>query len=211
MKQPLFVVTISHQLGCGGALVGEKVAQKLSVPFVDRQILREIADQLNMAEENLENREERLSGFWAKFSRAEMLSDPIVGISQDYLLTDRELFEFESEYILRVVQKSSAVILGRGGRHILRDHPSHVAVFVNADLPERIERVAKTDGISEDAARQRIEKSDRERAAYIKSFTKENLLDLRYYDLCVNTSAFGVDRAAELVYECVESRLKCLT
>lgn len=207
MKQPLFVVTVSHQLGCGGSLVGEQVAKKLSVPFIDRQILQEIADQLNMAEADLQNREERLSGFWARFSRAEMLSDPIVGVSQDYLLTDRELFEFESEYILRVVKKSSAVILGRGGRHILRDHPRHIAVFVNADLPERVARVAKGENISENEAKQRIEKSDRERAAYIKTFTRENLLDLRHYDLCVNTSAFGVDRAAEMVYECVESRL----
>ncbi|MDR3644573.1 MAG: cytidylate kinase-like family protein, partial [Clostridia bacterium] len=130
MSEP-YVVTISHQLGCGGALVGEKLAQALGVPFVDREILRAVSQRLHIAEADIKSREGRLSSFWQAFSRAEMLADPIISVSADCLLSDKELFDMESDVIARIARNSSAVILGRGGRYILRDHPRLLRVFVH--------------------------------------------------------------------------------
>ena len=45
-----YSVTISHQLGSGGAYLGEKLAGRLGIPFLDRDILKEVAQQLNLAE-----------------------------------------------------------------------------------------------------------------------------------------------------------------
>lgn len=43
-----FVITISHQLGCGGSEIGKKLSENYSIPFVDRQILKMVADRLNI-------------------------------------------------------------------------------------------------------------------------------------------------------------------
>jgi len=48
-----YSVTISHQLGSGGAYLGEKLAGRLGIPFLDRDILEEVARQLNLAGKTL--------------------------------------------------------------------------------------------------------------------------------------------------------------
>lgn len=68
MSNQRFVVTISHQLGCGGAYIGQKIAEEFQIPFVDRDILKRVADELHLAEADLENRDERLSSVWEKLT-----------------------------------------------------------------------------------------------------------------------------------------------
>jgi cytidylate kinase len=63
------VITISHQLGSGGAYLGQKLSERLGPPFIDREVLKKVAEQLNLAETALAGREERLSTFWQSFMR----------------------------------------------------------------------------------------------------------------------------------------------
>jgi cytidylate kinase len=203
-----YVVTISHQLGSGGAYVGMKLSKLLSIPFVDREILKKVADYLNLPEEEIENREERLASFWQNLSRMESLSDPIMGAGVEYSPSDKELYNLESEFIQEIAKKSSAIILGRGGRFILRDFPRHLSVFVCADLKDRIGRVSELYHIPENTSRKMIEKNDRERNAYIKSFTGLEWLDPRSYDICINTSSIGLDNAVTVIKNSLEFKLK---
>jgi cytidylate kinase len=48
MVEKPYSVTISHQLGSGGAFLGEKLAARLGIPFLDRYILKEAARQLDL-------------------------------------------------------------------------------------------------------------------------------------------------------------------
>ena len=64
------IITISHQLGSGGAYLGQKLSESLGVPFIDREVLKKAAEQLNLAEAVLEGREERLSTFWQSSRKA---------------------------------------------------------------------------------------------------------------------------------------------
>lgn len=204
----LYVVTISHLLGCGGAEIGKELSEALSIPFVDRQILKETADCLNVPEGEIEDREERLVSFWQAFSRVESLGDPLTAAGAEYLPSDRELYTLESEYIVQIAKKSSCIILGRGGRYILRDFPRHLSVFVTADKPDRIKRVAALYGVSDGVAARLIEKNDRERSAYLKTFTHFEWLDVRNYDICLNTSSVGVKNAVKLIKDVLGCKFK---
>ncbi|HCA71469.1 MAG TPA: cytidylate kinase-like family protein [Ruminococcaceae bacterium] len=206
MSKQRFVVTISHQLGCGGAYIGQKIAEEFRIPFVDRDILKRVADELHLAEADLENRDERLSSVWEKFA-GQMYTVPAAGWVPQYHPSDKELFHLESKYIVKIAEKTSAVILGRGGRYILRETPRHVKIFVTAELPERIERVASLFKISKETAKEKIEVNDRQRIAFNRAFTKSDRLDVRLYDLSVNTSSLGLDRAADMVSECIHAKL----
>src|SRR5512142_2297932 len=93
-----YAVTINHQLGSGGAYLGERLASRLGIPFLDRDILKEVAWQLNLAEAELVNREERLSSFWQNFASMMVLADPVIA-AQPYFPSDSNLFEMECDTI----------------------------------------------------------------------------------------------------------------
>jgi cytidylate kinase len=204
-----YSVTISHQLGSGGAYLGEKLAGRLGIPFLDRDILKEVAQQLNLAEAELAHREERLSTFWQNFTRLTALTDPAMGMpAMAYIPSDRDLFQFECSTIRRIAEKSSAIFLGRCGFYVLRNHPRHISILVTAEQPARLKRLQELYKLSEAEALNLIKTNDQERAAYIRALTQEDWLNARQYDLCINTSAFGWDCAVDLVEKCVRAKLQ---
>jgi CMP/dCMP kinase len=203
-----YAITISHQLGSGGAYLGQKLSERLGVPFFDREILKKVADELHLAEADLEEREERLTSFWQSFERIAVLSDPVGCLSLDqYLPTDQELFKLESQTIIEIVKQSPAIFIGRCGRYILRDHPDQFSILVHADLPARIERIQQMYCLPANEAKKLVETNDRERAAYIRAFTHQDWLDARLYNLCVNTTQVGLDKTVDLALTCLAGRV----
>ncbi len=205
MGNKYLAITISHQLGSGGAYLGQKLSERLGLPFIDRDVLKKVAEQLNLAEAVLDDREERLSTFWQSLMRMAAFTDPVECLSLDsYTPSDRELFKLESDYIGRIAEKGSAIFIGRCGRYILRGHPGHFGILVHADLPDRISRIQQLYCLDENEAKKLIETNDRERTAYIRAFTRQDWLDARWYDLCVNTSSLGLEKVVEIVLESIQ-------
>jgi len=207
MEEKLYAITISHQIGSSGAPIGKRLSERLNIPFFDREILKRVSIRLHMAEADLEHREERLRSFWQSYSRTAELLDPALSLTADrYIPTDKELFQLESETILRIAEKSSAVFIGRCGRYILRDHPRHISLLLYADPASRIERIKMLYHLGAPEAGKFMEENDRDRVAYIRACTGQDWLDARLYDLCINTSHTGVEGAVELISSCVKAR-----
>jgi CMP/dCMP kinase len=199
------IITINHQVGSGAAYVGQTLSERLGIPFADRQILKRVAARLKIAEAELEDREQRLQTFWQSFAQAAEYMTDLPLVSDRYVPNDRDLFESEAEAICSIAEKSPAIFLGRCGGYVLRQHPHHFRLLLLADLPARIQRMGKLYGLSPEAASQALATNDRERTAYIQAFTRENWLDVRLYDMCVNTTRVGLDRTVELVLACLAS------
>ncbi len=209
MPEQPFAITISHQLCSGGSYLGQKLAEALEAPFVNREILKVVAEKLNLAEAVLEQREERLSGFWESFSRLAVYTNPAECLStENYIPTDRELFDLESSVIARIAENSSAIFLGRCGRYILRDHPRRFSLLVLSDLADRVQRARELYCVDEGEARKLLETNDRERKAYISAFTRQDAWDARNYDLCVNLSTLGRQAAFEISLQAIQTKLK---
>jgi cytidylate kinase len=208
MNEKMYAITISHQIGSNGAPIGKKLSERLGIPYFDREILKRVSNRLQMAEVDLAHREERLRSFWQSYSHtAELMLDPTLSLTADrYIPTDKELFQLESETISRIAEKSSAVFIGRCGRYILRDHPRHISLLLCADPASRIERLISLYHLPAPEAGKFMEENDRERTAYIRACTGQDWLDPRLYDLCINTSRTGVDKAVELISACVKAR-----
>jgi len=196
MADKLMIVTISHQLGCRGSELGQRLSEQLGIPFFDREIIVKVAKELNLAESVVEGREERLSGFWQSLYRiGAVLSDPVeIPSMQSLEPDDQGLFEVESECIVRIAERSSGVFLGRCGRYILRNHPCLFNILVHADLANRIQRVQELFCLEAGDAKKLIAKNDRDRDAYMSTFARKDWLDARWYDLCVNTSSLGMEQ-----------------
>ncbi len=199
MVDKQIIVTISHQLGCGGAALGQKLSERLGIPFFDREILKKVAGELNLAESVVEGREERLSTFWQSFSRLAARSDPVECLSLQYFdPDDTELFNVESECILQIAEHSPGIFLGRCGRYILKNRPALFNILVHADLPDRIRRVQELFCLEAVAAKKLITENDRDRDAYMRTFAHKDWLDARWYDLCINTSSLGLEKSLEV-------------
>ena len=198
-----FAISISRQLGAGGSSVGQQLASRLNIFFADRDIVRYAANRLSTFEEDLESREERLLSFWHSLLKTlpqkDVLTVPAVASALEY--TDQELFDTKAEIIKKIVHEKSAVILGRCGHYILRDEPNHISVFLHADQEFRINRIQKLYNLQNDEATKMVEKSDKERAAYCKTFTHKEWMNATNYDLSIDTSKFSLEQTVELILQ----------
>jgi len=195
-----FAITISRQLGSGGAYLGQQLARNLNIFYADREIISRAAKQFSVLEEDLESIDEKKNSFWESFLHSFELgfSDPYKP-PQIVLPPDLILFNAESEIIKHIAKERSAVIVGRCGSYILRNHPNHLSIFLHGDIAFRIKRVEKLYNVTEKVAEKMIVKSDKERSQYFHSFTGEEWTDARQYDLSINTSKIDPDNSVKLI------------
>ena len=53
------VITISREFGSGGRLIGRRLAEKLGVPYYDKELLDRIAEESGFSREMIEGAEKR--------------------------------------------------------------------------------------------------------------------------------------------------------
>lgn len=203
-KTSPFVITISRQLGSGGAYVGQQLANNLNFFYADREIIRQAAKQLSVLEEALESRNEKIISFWQSFLHLCTFISDTYRPPQFIAPTDRELFKAEAEIIEHIAKERSAVIIGRCGSHILCEHPNHVSIFLHGDITFRKGRIQKLYNVSEEVAGKMIVQNDKERAYYNYTFTGKEWTDARQYDISIDTSKIGLDESVELILKYLE-------
>jgi CMP/dCMP kinase len=198
-EQP-FVISISRQLGSGGAYVGQQLASKLKVKYVDREIINKAAQQLQISEKDLETRDEKITPLWRSILQSTPFINPTLYVPPPISEpSDKELYQTESEIIEDISKNFSAVVVGRGGSHVLINHPQHLSVFLHADVPFRMQRVQKLYNLPEEKAAKMIESSDKARSIYLKAITGADWTDARQYHLSIDTSITGLDGAIEVI------------
>jgi cytidylate kinase len=204
-----FVITISRQLGSGGAYLGQQLATHLNIMYLDREILFHAAQELNISEADLRSRDEMVTPRWQAWIEAisHGYTQAYVPPMTDFLPTDQALFDAESKVIKRMSQQHSAVVVGRSGFYVLREHPRILSVFLYADLAFRQERVQELYHISGPEALKLINSIDRARTRYLQTFTGQELLNACNYHICLDTSAIGLDRAEDIIITAAQARL----
>lgn len=206
---PQVIVTISRQLGSGGAYIGQQVARRLGIKYLDHEILRQASSFLREDEAILAEREEKISSFLEKVFRVMSLGSPETGYIPPPLrpIYDEEVFATESDIIRRIASRESAVIVGRGGFHVLKGHTGLVNVFFHASQEFRLKRVMEVYKVSDpDEAHALIRESDTNRKRFIETMTGEIWTDALNYHLCLDTGAAGLSDAVEMVSKLAERR-----
>lgn len=208
-KRAPLVITISRQLGSGGAYVGQALAKHLNIFYADREIIGQAAKMLSVLEEDLEARDEKISSFWQTFLESLAFMAPFTAPHEHIqpriiAPTDRALFKAETEVIGRIAKERSAVFVGRCSSHILCEQPNHVSIFLHGDIAFRKVRIQKQFNLSEEVAGKMIAQSDKERAHYNQTFTGKEWIDARQHDMSIDTSKIGVDKSVELILKYLE-------
>jgi cytidylate kinase len=199
-----FVITISRQLGSGGAYIGQQLAKKLNIVYADREIIGLAAQRLSVLEKDIEQSDEKASSFWQTCLQSYAFAAPNSCIPPQVIPTDRTLFETETEIIQNLAKERSAVIIGRCGYHILHEHPNHLSIFLHGNTAFRRDRMETMYTISKEAATKMIEQSDKERSLYNRTFAGKEWMDARQYDISLDTSKLGLDKSVEFIMKALE-------
>jgi cytidylate kinase len=206
MQQTKVVITLSRQVGAGGAPIGRKVAARLGFKYVDREILGRAARRIWQDEKNLKNREERISGVWEDLLQVFSIGTPeaaypLPGACQ--IITDRDLFELEADVIHQMSDEYDSVIVGRGGFWILRNHPGLLSVFLHSDPNFRAETIRQHLQLpGHPEALDLLQTLDRQREKFVRSMTGVQWREPGHFHLCIDSGRIPEDAVVDLIVRC---------
>jgi cytidylate kinase len=169
------VVTIRGRLGSGAPDVGKLVASQLHIDYIDRELINEVAARLNLEEQEIIRKEmppARLQERIAEaLARGYSIGDGIQGAYLPFSqipLDDSSYLEALTSLIKELAQGHSAVIYGRGSQFILKDYPETIHISMVAPNNIRLKRVMETQGLSEDKAKQEMQRFDNGAREFMK-------------------------------------------
>jgi CMP/dCMP kinase len=209
IKNSPFVITISRQLGSGGGYLGQRLATRLNILYLDQEILFQAAQASNLSQIDLEFRDENVTPSWEFFlqSIGHSYLPSLTTSPGQYEPSDKTLFNATSEVIVRISQQHSAVIMGRAGSYILRNHPRHLSVLLHADIAFRQQRVQEQYHVSAQEALKRISAIDRARTNYLRVFTGQDWMNACQYHLCLDTGVIGFNKVEEIILALLQVRV----
>lgn len=199
------IVTISREFGAGGSSVAQLVAEELGAELVDAALVNEVARRLEYPEATVASADERPETFVDRLLDSLKYLAPAQALAlqrrqSGAVVEPRwEIVNLTQELIREVARQGKAVVVGRGAAFVLRDHPNALHVFLHAAPEVRVEAIKRRLMLNERAARERMRKTDGERAAYIRQLYHADWRDSANYDLAIDTGRLGFSRAAGLV------------
>lgn len=186
-------VTISREYGSGGREIGKKLADKLGIPFYDKEIIEQTAFKTGFAEEYVKKQGEYASARnWLEYSFSARNS---YGMSpEDYLWSKQR------EVIIDLANKGPCVIVGRCADYILRDRADVLNVFIHANNEYRKKRI--TEIYHDPGHRDKMLKDiDKKRSFNYKYYTEQEWGKSQNYDMTLDSATLGVDLCVDIIYE----------
>lgn len=194
------IYTIGREFGSGGREVGEKLAAKLGIKLYDKELLQQAAKDSGFCEEIFENHDEKPTNSFlyslvmdtysvSGYSAAPFLDMPL----------NHKVFLAQFETIKKIAEKESCVIVGRCADYALSDNPDCINIFIHADLDVRIKNASRNLNITENKARDIINKTDKQRASYYNYYTSKKWGDSKSYNLSLDAGKLGTDNCVEMI------------
>lgn len=201
------VITIGREYGSGGKYIGERLAEELNLKLYDKELLNKVAEESGMDLNVLEQMDEKQEEcFWYTFAMSLYQQDSLETLAE--IPSNEKIFIEQAKIIEELAQKEDCIIIGRCSNVILRNKPDVLNIFVySSELEFKVKRKMQFGGFeTELEAIKAIERIDKERETYYNYFTKENWGDRKSYDLMIDTSKIGVNKAVELIKEYLKLR-----
>jgi cytidylate kinase len=197
------VITIAYQIGSGGRQIGQALAKRLDLDYIDREIVQGVAQQLHCSEDVAARLDERARGLvtrmlWMLSSTGELaLAAPPP--DRDQQIDEGTYFKTTRAVIETSARTNRAVIVGHGANFALAGRQGVLHVFIYAPTEQRITAIMEREQVDRPEATRRVNRSDHDRAHYIKRFYHMDWRDPAYYDLMINTAHIQPDCVVDLL------------
>ena len=195
------VITVGRQYGSGGREIGTMLAEKLGIAYYDDMLLKEAAKESGLCEDLFRSFDERPKSFLYSVAM-----DPY-SFSMNHVMPkgsiEQQVYLATYDTIKKLADKGPCVLIGRCADYALKDRDDVINLFMTAPLENRIERVARRNGITRDEAKERIKRTDKSRASYYNYYSSKDWGDAKSYDLCIDSSLLGIEGTVELLEKLV--------
>ena len=198
MKDNL-VITIGRQAGSGGKKIGELLAKEFGIKCYDKELLAAAAKNSGICQELFESHDERPTNSFLYSLVMDTYSLGYTSSSYLDMPINHKIFLAQFDAIKQIAESESCVIIGRCADYALAEHKNLLTVFINADEEDRIMRIAETQSISEDKAKDLMIKIDKKRSSYYNYYSNKHWSDSKSYDLCINSSRLGLEGCVKLI------------
>lgn len=197
-----YVITVARETGSGGHDITEKLAERLNIPYYDRDLLRKASEVSGIHERLFGAADERI-GWRQMFSAAEKVyTGEVLPPDSDDFISTKNLFSFQAKIIKELAVSENCIILGRCGNYLLRNQPNVklLRLFIHAPLEARMARMASYSMTwsTRDIAKY-IRTEDKRRAAYYHYYTGEEWRDAAGYDLSLDSDKLGDDGCVDMI------------
>ena len=191
------IITVGREFGSAGHEIAEKLADKLGIDFIDRNLLKDIATLKNLDHEVLEKYDEKpIRWFFSRTVRdhSNSIEENIAQLQFNYL---KELAH----------EGKSFVVVGRCAENVLQACPNMVSLFILGDMECKIKRTMEVYSLSRNKAMEKIRRHDKSRKKYHNDHCGgKKWGDSRNYEICINSSKLGVEKTVDYLYNYITQR-----
>jgi cytidylate kinase len=202
------VITIAREFGAGGETIGHRLADKLGLEYLDGKIVDEASRRLKIGKDVVESYDEKTGSLLDRLLR--QLATVDFSTPQDVAAwvpphgdmawdPRKSVLAVTQEIIRNQAETGNGIIVGRGAAFLLLDRPDVLRVFLRAPFEFRVKAIMKADGIDLDAARKYLKQRDANSGAYIRQVYDHDWQHASHYDLVIDTSRLGHQRAVEVI------------
>jgi cytidylate kinase len=188
------VITIAREMGSTGDKFGREIADAFGYEFLDKEIIRQVANKIGSPEEEVEQYDEKADSWLVRFLTEVFVAHPDMqsyystfahvepsyayGVAEPYVFYEpptggkpvdpKTIVKHFEEIIREVAAKGNVVIIGRASQCILQDLPGALHVRTVAPLEWRTQNVMRDNpDLSRQDAEDLIRRNDRWRDRYI--------------------------------------------
>ena len=197
------IITISREFGSGGRSIGREVANRLGIPFYEKELVEQIALESGFAPQFVEEHGEHAPGK-SRLSYA-FAHQGTHGLMNG-LSTADFLWSIQCSVILQIAQQGPCVIVGRNADYILKDRSDVLDVFIHADKEFRADRIVRLYGESEKSPMARLQEKDKRRQINYQHYTGRTWGDAHNYDACLDSGKLGVENCVDLIVRMYQTK-----
>lgn len=189
------IIAIGREFGSGGHKIGQMVADRLGIPYYDKELLALAAEYGNIDMAEFERHDEKKHNnflFEVNYSGNERVEK---GKSKE-----ETLYQLQKKVILDIADTRDAVIVGRSADDILKKAGKNVIrVFVSAPEQYRIKRTMELENLDEKTTSSLLRKKDKARRAFYEQRTGLAWGEASHYDLYFDTSERSFNEIADQI------------
>ena len=205
MSETHFAIAITRTCGSGGgSYIGKKIAKDYGIDVYDRKLLRLASEDSGINEKVFAKADENTRKTWLYRVSQKVYDGTMIPPESGNFLSDQNLFNYQSKVLRELLECESYVCIGRAADFVLRDKPNVLSVFIDAPYENRVAREMERQGLSRWEAVRYIDRLDKYRESYYKYHTGRQWKKIENYDLCLDTTALGMDNSVELIKKAVE-------
>ncbi|MGN1314521.1 MAG: AAA family ATPase [Lachnospiraceae bacterium] len=199
------IITIGRQFGSGGREIGEKVAEHFGIKYYDKELLTRAAKESGFCQEMIESHDERPTNSFLYNLVMDTYSFGYNASSFMDMPISHKVFLAQFDTIKKMADEAPCVIVGRCADYALSDYKNCLNLFIYGNEEHKVKRIMKKYDVSEQKAREMMKKKDKQRQSYYNYYSSKKWGRADSYDLCINSSKYGIDGSMQLIIQAVEN------